>query len=432
MTVNKEEVRSKAGIILDEISPQLQPDLLSPSRMFFRKGKGFLALNFTAVKAFRDCIATLLAEKMVADNFSKEYIEKILEDAILDMYNHLRQGQNKTKVLKEHVDHLIKKLTMKGKDWYVTTPIVNLELSLNNFSIGTVRFFHFGKQEMQKWETRLDDILEKNPTVDEQQKQEVMNHYRQSILPKFKDRVCAKTVVDAAEPEKAQKKATREISEVLNVLRMYKDLLSPKGVVKIGFVGEIHREVKPTLRYCDGKGLMPKLERIGTLFPFRVSQAEITKMQELGLRKLDEIYSKRREKRNEFEKRLTDAIFWFGEGVTDDKSTMKFIKSCFALESLLLRDPNEPVQNNISERLAFIIGTDLDGRRFVKKEMKKLYRLRSDIVHGRQDEVTEGELNLLERFTRSCLISFCNEAPFMNFTNDSQLFEWVEEKKLSF
>lgn len=54
------------------------------------------------------------------------------------------------------------------------------------------------------------------------------------------------------------------------------------------------------------------------------------------------------------------------------------------LESLLLKDGNEPIQKSLGERMAVLVGRTVDERLAVIKNVTDTYRLRSQFIHHGQ------------------------------------------------
>jgi len=59
----------------------------------------------------------------------------------------------------------------------------------------------------------------------------------------------------------------------------------------------------------------------------------------------------------------------------------RFVKAIVSLESLLIINKRESVQNNIAERTAFVLERGYKNRRSIKKFIKDMYGLRSEVVH---------------------------------------------------
>jgi hypothetical protein len=68
-----------------------------------------------------------------------------------------------------------------------------------------------------------------------------------------------------------------------------------------------------------------------------------------------------------------------------------------AIESLLLKDPNEPIQKNLGERMAFIIGNSLEQRRPIVTNVEDFYRIRSRLIHHGQ-EAGPQDMDVIDRF----------------------------------
>ncbi len=66
-----------------------------------------------------------------------------------------------------------------------------------------------------------------------------------------------------------------------------------------------------------------------------------------------------------------------------------------SLEAFLLKEASEPIQANLSERMAFIIGKSLEQRKQIVRSVKFAYGLRSKVVHHAQ---TLDETEKLDEF----------------------------------
>ncbi|MFA6027643.1 MAG: hypothetical protein WC752_01825 [Patescibacteria group bacterium] len=93
------------------------------------------------------------------------------------------------------------------------------------------------------------------------------------------------------------------------------------------------------------------------------------------------------------QKKIIHSLDWFGKGV-DAIGVEKILYHCIALEILLTQDiDNESHYNlksstqQISERGAFLLGKNFIDRIFFSKSLKKIYRLRSEIVHSGKQRV---------------------------------------------
>ena len=82
--------------------------------------------------------------------------------------------------------------------------------------------------------------------------------------------------------------------------------------------------------------------------------------------------------------RLLDAAQWFGEAVRDASPSTRVVKYVTAIERLTLTEKAGDITESVSNRVAALTTGLIEGRSFEenKSAFKKVYGLRSDLVHG--------------------------------------------------
>lgn len=85
--------------------------------------------------------------------------------------------------------------------------------------------------------------------------------------------------------------------------------------------------------------------------------------------------------RTEFQQRLLLAMELFGDACGARSVIEKLVLTFGALESFLLKDSNEPIQANLSRRVAVFLETGLEARKQVIASVVAGYRLRSGFAH---------------------------------------------------
>ncbi len=69
---------------------------------------------------------------------------------------------------------------------------------------------------------------------------------------------------------------------------------------------------------------------------------------------------------------------------------MSFIQNCIGLECILGEGVGDlPVTATLADRCSYLIGTDPKGRKTIKEKFKKLYKIRSKLVHGNISRLSE-------------------------------------------
>ena len=102
-----------------------------------------------------------------------------------------------------------------------------------------------------------------------------------------------------------------------------------------------------------------------------------------------------------------------------------------AAESIFLRNASEPIQKNLGERMAFLIGQSVDERRNVIKNVDAFYGIRSRLIHHGK-EIQDHQRDVVDEFFVNVWFSFVvlMRRASKWITRD-EMFLALEEQKLS-
>jgi hypothetical protein len=104
-------------------------------------------------------------------------------------------------------------------------------------------------------------------------------------------------------------------------------------------------------------------------------------------------------KENTTTERLQRALGWMTKARQSTDLATKFLFFFTALEALLTFNNDAPVTDTIARNSATIIG-EIESRHLIYKELKKLYKLRSSLVHhGDRRDVSETDCDKLQVYT---------------------------------
>ncbi len=132
---------------------------------------------------------------------------------------------------------------------------------------------------------------------------------------------------------------------------------------------------------------------------------------------------------SEFRKTLFESMLIYSRNTTTIDPADKLVFILVALESMLLRDASEPIQGNLGERMAFLIGKSLEERKDVVSVVKKTYAMRSKFIHHGQGI---DDLELFDRFLLYAWVTFSNLlGARTNFKTRLELLSKLDELKLS-
>lgn len=125
---------------------------------------------------------------------------------------------------------------------------------------------------------------------------------------------------------------------------------------------------------------------------------------------------------------LTALLIYSKVAFTSDP-TEKVIYALTALESLLLKSESEPIQQNLSERLAVFISNELSERKEIIAAVRGVYSLRSRYLHhGRSMSDVETVGRFLEFVLRFWLMLPSRVA---QFSTKEQFAMMIDDKKMS-
>ncbi|ERL55602.1 HEPN domain-containing protein [Psychrobacter aquaticus] len=85
--------------------------------------------------------------------------------------------------------------------------------------------------------------------------------------------------------------------------------------------------------------------------------------------------------------RLIDAFYWFGDASRDNNNSAQVVKLVTAMERLVTikdKEKNEGITENFSRRISCLIAIFHGEIEEWERQAKKVYKLRSDLVHGSQ------------------------------------------------
>lgn len=89
----------------------------------------------------------------------------------------------------------------------------------------------------------------------------------------------------------------------------------------------------------------------------------------------------KKDNRTQFESKLLEALIIYSRVSVSQNLSDKLVYALVALESVFLRNQSEPIQQNLGERIAFLIGQTSDERMAIVALVRKIYKIRSSVIH---------------------------------------------------
>ncbi|MGM1051257.1 MAG: hypothetical protein ACQEXO_02540 [Pseudomonadota bacterium] len=159
---------------------------------------------------------------------------------------------------------------------------------------------------------------------------------------------------------------------------------------------------------------------------WHISEKDIEEYAKCGLGVLSDLAVK--QKPAEFESLILNTSTLYSKAAFTAEPLEKLVYILSALESTLLKNENEPIQQNLAERLAIFTSQELAERKSIVKAVKSVYGLRSRYLHHGH---TSGELEGLSEFLLHVWIFYIKLlGASQSFTNKSGFLEAIDDHKL--
>lgn len=126
---------------------------------------------------------------------------------------------------------------------------------------------------------------------------------------------------------------------------------------------------------------------------------------------------------------LYDALILYSRQSLAVDVSDKLVFTLSALESMLLKDGNEPIQQNLGERMAFLIGQSSQERKDIVKNVRDVYGIRSAFVHHGQ---TARHVSIVDQFLIYAWTTFSRLLDLsVQYKTKTALIGALEDRKMS-
>ncbi|GAA0311608.1 hypothetical protein GCM10009087_22160 [Sphingomonas oligophenolica] len=382
-------------------------------RYFVRDGQEVALRNGNYLQ-FRKLVEKVAGKKPFNLGLSLEFLE---EQTFLWLQA-ARLGSNDQSLC----DHLLDRCEAAVSLHDMAVPIASIEVE-RAFKLGNIRISPFDVRRLERWKTKLlqknDADLEALSAIEER-------------FQSLRKQLAGSTLIEVSilgEKKFVEAEAIRIADEAASVLRF----LSPAAIISnLAFpchpLGSEHRPLKTILHLAEGEiaGLTTGLRQQG-LHHWGLQFADLSEKMNAGLRNIAAFFSDRH--LTDHEQRVKSALLSYSRGVASYDPNERLIYAMFALEHLLLKDGSEPIQQNVGERIAFLIEQDPKRRKAVVSNFKKAYQLRSRYVHHLNS--VENEEALQEFYKNIFVLLYTAIADMKIHSNHGAFLDHIDNKKFS-
>lgn len=394
---------------------------LDQPHKFYSTLKGSFFLDERGINCLNELLDELRKDEDIAQKFSNKYLEELIKNFIIELLP--VKPRNISVEIDKNFFQLLNKLLQPETDWLVIVPISNLQINKKSFNVGSVRFSKFSKTMERKILTKI------NPNN--------KSFFQKSVIVNFTNYTVASVHVSAVDDTRAKELALIMINNSIDILRFYR--LNPNFrynkliINNVGIAGRLYKGTEIVLCLCSPPNFIqisPFFEKTGFLIPYEINNKNKKIFFKNGFKTLHCILKKKESNRTDFENRLLSGIHFCSLSTTDESISNSFVNSIISLEAILIRGM-EQKSGNIGERVALLVGKDLRSKKWFLKEMIRLYRIRSNIVHSGNVDVTTSDLRLLQIINYILIVELIKLFRKRNFNSISDLINWFTCQKFS-
>jgi hypothetical protein len=315
-----------------------------------------------------------LSESLQKTNALRDVVStKWVEDVILDWMKEQHAGAGTP----ELADFIAERCEEDVKEHEVWFPVAQLSLE-SDLAFGNVVFKTIPKRMLDWLEEDMQGAKEGRREEGAAQIDHHMSRMRHELQG-----LAASTITVEAETQRAAEVGRRESERAVTLLGVFNVAATtiPEVTSYSALLGRENIEEIRRLSVEGGRIHRESLQGVGKpILHFHLSNAEISRYkQTMGFDNASELLTL--ERRTDFQEKLLDALLLYSRSTREKDLAGRLVYMLVAIESILLRDEHESIQQNVGERMALIIARTLEPRRATVRHLKDAYRLRSKFIH---------------------------------------------------
>lgn len=333
---------------------------------------GILPDNYLALQQIAESIQNNVSFKNVA---SFEYVESSIFDWITERFKD-KCAHN------SFIDYFINKLSNDIKKFNILIPLSHIYVE-KEFVFGGAKIRNLSKHLIDDFEINFRQKQGDNEKVD-------------AFFDKFRTDYQGLAVAEfcvESEPIFAQEFCLNEARKITDLLGIYSPaIFSPNIACSVKPKGMEQIQTFTTIvSHENSTSITTSTLNTGNMLTRFLSHNKLQEYNQCGLFIISELAIKKN--LSNFEKCILNMAYLYSKAAFTYDPIEKIIYMLSSLESILLKNDSEPIQQNLSERIAFFIEKKLDKRKEIIKNIRHIYSFRSKFLHHGHT------LNDLQEFT---------------------------------
>ena len=384
------------------------------ARSFHFNGKNY-GLNEESYEKLKYIAERLHLLPGIRNTLSYSFVEKSLFSWLSKIYRKIGAPQPYVEFLNSEAQAVVKKNT----SW---VPIANLEVQ-SAFTVSNSQIKPITKEVMDDWESNIGGVMTG------EDKEKVIEHFQQKR--KVYQGLAAVVTIIEAEPEYAFDYALEEAQKITSVLGIFSSAILIPDIKCLSRIKGSENMAQAAIFFESSNGILStttsKILDKASLKYWRLSTSEICEIRKVGLDKISLLLTA--SSLNGFQKCVLNSIFLYSKSAFTADPVEKVVYILSSLESILLKNENEPIQQNLSERIAVFTAKELEERKLIIKTIKSIYSVRSRYLHHGH---TSLELKLIADFLLKVWLFYMQLLDNINrFSTQEEFVCAIDDHKLA-
>lgn len=382
------------------------------ARFFISKGVRY-GLENESHKSLVDLAEKIQRLPAFRNKLSHEFIEEIIFKWLKNSF--IKNEQNKS-----FISELIEDAREAVKPVTVYIPIANMVVE-QPFSFCGIVICNITK-------SLVDEIATTGASIHDEEQKNNAKIFFEKFRKDYQGYSAVEVKLDC-EPNFANDLAIMIAQRITCFLGIYSDaMLIPdiKCICKIKGTESLAKSTTISIFESNSFSVTHRVLDQASMRSWHISESDIEEYAKYGLGILSDLAVK--EKPTEFESLILNTSTLYSKAAFTAEPLEKLVYILSALESTLLKNENEPIQQNLAERLAIFTSQELAERKSIVKAVKSVYGLRSRYLHHGH---TSGELEDLSGFLLYVWIFYIKLlGASQKYTKKCEFLEAIDDHKL--
>ena len=395
-----------------DLSPSTDSGDLRGNNFWWRASEGSLHLTSDESRRYHQLLQTCGKQLAPDADISEAAFDSALKDAIFTVADVTRSRTGDVKVrIREAIDGFRSFVTGPRRGYECWVEVEGLDHDSLPASFGNTRFVVLGDAEIGA----LEALVEEKHTVDKTGKMEHINR----LAGEIRGSPVAIQRVNARDNKAALLLAEREVQITLECLNFFADLV-PYNRARLRIARGKRSEGNTLQMALADEGSF--LYSPQATMPWEFS---LDKLRELegaigeALERVEELRAKR--DRSEVDELLLRAVRWVGRAVAATRTEDKLLFAAIALDCVTRPRRRHDVRQQLSSRAAHVLSSGGEDQERLETEIRRLYDIRSTLVHDGRLEVTEDDRAAMQTIALRTVVWALTSSDFGSATTLDEL-----------